>query len=88
MSSGNMQFIDEGAWNKRLHPGWAGQSAIFASSFAENGFVGPKLAFEGRFGLFRMMFGDNIDNSHEIFDDIGLNGIFRECNKAISSMSF
>lgn len=72
MSSGNMQFIDEGAWNKRLHPGWAGHSAIFASSFAEHGFVGPKLAFEGRFGLFKMMFGDNIDNAYEIFDDLGL----------------
>lgn len=72
MSSGNMQFIDEGAWNKRLHPGWAGQSAIFASSFAENGFIGPKLAFEGRFGLFKIVFGDNIDNPHAIFDDLGL----------------
>ena len=72
MSSGNMQFIDEGAWNKRLHPGWAGQSAIFASSFAKNGFIGPKLAFEGRFGLFRMMLGDNIGNPHQVFDDLGL----------------
>ena len=71
MSSGNMQFIDEGAWNKRLHPGWAGLSAIFASSFAENEFIGPKLAFEGRFGLFKTLLGDNFDNLQQIYDDLG-----------------
>ena len=72
MSSGNMQFIDEGAWNKRLHPGWAGLSAIFASSFAENEFVGPKLAFEGRFGLFKTLLGNDFDSSLKIFDDLGV----------------
>ena len=72
MSSGNMQFIDEGAWNKRLHPGWAGLSAVFASSFAKNEFIGPKLAFEGRFGLFKTLLGDNFDNPHQIFDDLGV----------------
>ncbi len=72
LSSGNMQFIDEGAWNKRLHPGWAGQSGVLASNLAKNGFIGPKLAFEGRFGLFKTLLGKNIDNIEEVFSNLGV----------------
>ena len=72
MSSGNMQFIDEGAWNKRLHPGWAGLSAIFASSFAENEFVGPKLAFEDGSDCSETLLGNDFDSSLKIFDDLGV----------------
>src|SRR3546814_11814120 len=28
MGSGNQEFLADGAWTKRMHPGWAGVSAI------------------------------------------------------------
>lgn len=52
MASGSMEFLQDGAWTKRMHPGWAASSAVTACALAQSGFVGPKLAYEGRFGLF------------------------------------
>ena len=54
MASGSLQFIEDGAWTKRLHPGWAAQAAITATTFAAHGVPGPTLAYEGRYGLFRL----------------------------------
>lgn len=57
MASGNLEFLQDGAWTKRLHPGWAGVTAITAVQLAKAGFVGPRLPFEGRFGLYRSLLG-------------------------------
>ena len=46
------EFVEDGAWNKRLHPGWAAQSGIRAALLAKNGFTGPRTVFEGVHGLF------------------------------------
>ena len=51
MASGSMQYLANGAWNKRLHPGLAAHNALLCLSFAEAGVVGAALPFEGRFGL-------------------------------------
>lgn len=58
MAGGSLQFIEDGAWTKRLHPGWAAQAAITAVTFAAHGVPGPALAYEGRFGLFRLYLGE------------------------------
>jgi 2-methylcitrate dehydratase PrpD len=52
MAAGSMEFLEDGAWTKRMHPGWAAQSGITAAALAQQGFVGPSRAYEGRFGLF------------------------------------
>ena len=52
MASGIIEYLAEGAWTKRLHPGWAAQSGIRAADLARNGFVGPRTVFEGTHGLF------------------------------------
>lgn len=52
-ASGSQEFLEEGAWNKRLHPGWAGVAGITAAALAKNGFVGPSHVYEGRFGLYK-----------------------------------
>ena len=52
MASGSMEFLQDGAWTKRMHPGWAGVGGITAAGMAKAGFVGPKAVYEGRFGLF------------------------------------
>ncbi|MCW5575909.1 MAG: MmgE/PrpD family protein [Burkholderiales bacterium] len=43
----------DGAWNKRLHPAWAGVGGITAAALASGGFVGTKRIYEGADGIFR-----------------------------------
>ncbi|MCZ6720952.1 MAG: MmgE/PrpD family protein [Proteobacteria bacterium] len=57
MASGTFEFLEEGAWTKRMHPGWAALSGITAASLAASGFVGPKFPFEGRYGLYKCYLG-------------------------------
>jgi len=52
MAAGSLEFLEDGAWTKRMHPGWAAQSGITAAALGREGFVGPTRAYEGRFGLF------------------------------------
>ena len=51
-ASGTLEFLEDGAWNKRLHPGWAAAAGITAAALAQHGFVGATKAYEGRFGLY------------------------------------
>jgi 2-methylcitrate dehydratase PrpD len=52
MASGIIEYLAEGAWTKRLHPGWAAQSGLRAALLGRAGFVGPRTVFEGTHGLF------------------------------------
>ncbi|MEM9304213.1 MAG: MmgE/PrpD family protein [Pseudomonadota bacterium] len=71
MASGSLEFLEDGSWTKRMHPGWAASSAITASSMAGNGFVAPQNAYEGRYGLYSLYLRDpNVDTS-QIGNDLG-----------------
>jgi 2-methylcitrate dehydratase PrpD len=50
--AGSLEFLEDGSWSKRLHPGWAGVAGITGAALARQGFVGPQRPYEGRFGLF------------------------------------
>ncbi len=52
-AAGRTEFLSEGAWTKRLHPGWSSHAGYIAAHLAQNGFTGPLLPFEGRDGLLR-----------------------------------
>jgi 2-methylcitrate dehydratase PrpD len=52
MASGIIEYLAEGAWTKRLHPGWAAQAGLRAARLAAGGFRGPRTVFEGTHGLF------------------------------------
>jgi 2-methylcitrate dehydratase PrpD len=52
MAGGIIEYLAEGAWTKRLHPGWAAQSGIRAADLARQGFIGPRTVFEGSHGLY------------------------------------
>src|SRR5436305_1238220 len=52
MASGIIEYLAEGAWTKRLHPGWAAQSGLRAALLGRAGFNGPRTVFEGVHGLF------------------------------------
>jgi 2-methylcitrate dehydratase PrpD len=52
MASGIIEYLAEGTWTKRMHPGWAAQAGWRAARLAENGFLGPRTVFEGQHGAF------------------------------------
>src|SRR5205807_9160117 len=51
MAAGSMAYLHDGAWTKRLHPGWACHSGIIAARLAAGGFVGPSDILEGPYGF-------------------------------------
>lgn len=51
MAAGSLEFLAEGAWTKRLHPGLAAQNGIQAAMLAAEGFRGPTKILEGRDGF-------------------------------------
>jgi 2-methylcitrate dehydratase PrpD len=53
MASGIIEYLAEGTWTKRMHPGWAAQAGWRAARMAEGGFVGPRTVFEGQHGAFQ-----------------------------------
>jgi 2-methylcitrate dehydratase PrpD len=52
MAGGIIEYLAEGAWTKRMHPGFAAQSGYRAVRLAMGGFVGPRTVFEGQHGFF------------------------------------
>ena len=62
-AAGTLQPIQDGSWTKRMHPGWAGASAVTAAALARQGFIGPSEAYEGRFGLFSCFLGEHAANA-------------------------
>ena len=60
-ASGSMEFLEDGAWTKRLHPGWAAVAGLTSAYLAREGFVAPGLPYEGRFGLYRTHLGAGAD---------------------------
>jgi 2-methylcitrate dehydratase PrpD len=52
MASGIIEYLAEGAWTKRLHPGWAAQSGLRSALLGRAGFIGPRTVFEGVHGFF------------------------------------
>lgn len=51
-ASGTFEFLEDGSWTKRLHPGWAAAAGITAAYLAQSGFRGVDSPYEGRFGLY------------------------------------
>ena len=62
LASGSLEYLADGAWTKRLNPGWAGHAGITAAHLARAGFSGPKSVFEGRLGALHA-FSDAADAS-------------------------
>ncbi|WP_418280046.1 MmgE/PrpD family protein [Halorubrum sp. DTA98] len=50
-AAGSLQFLANGAWNKRLHPGLAARRAIEATEFAAAGVVGAADPITGEHGF-------------------------------------
>jgi 2-methylcitrate dehydratase PrpD len=51
MASGIIEYLAEGTWTKRMHPGWAAQAGMRAVELARGGFLGPRTVWEGAHGF-------------------------------------
>jgi 2-methylcitrate dehydratase PrpD len=51
MAAGSMAYLHDGAWTKRLHPGWACHAGIMAARLASTGFIGPVSILESPYGF-------------------------------------
>lgn len=57
-AAGSLQFLENGAWNKRLHPGLAARRGVEAATLAAAGFDGAADPLAGANGFFRGYSGD------------------------------
>jgi 2-methylcitrate dehydratase PrpD len=71
MASGIIEYLAEGTWTKRMHPGWAAQSGYRAARLAAGGFTGPRTLFEGTHGLFHGFANARPDDWSALLDDFG-----------------
>jgi 2-methylcitrate dehydratase PrpD len=57
-TAGIIEYLADGTWTKRLHPGWSAHAGIIAALLAQSGFTGPESVFEGEHGFYRAFAGD------------------------------
>lgn len=69
-SAALQEFLHDGTWVKKIHPGWGAHSAIYALNMAKHGFTGPLRVFEGEFGLWKTHLGAT-DGLEEAFRNLG-----------------
>jgi 2-methylcitrate dehydratase PrpD len=56
-ASGVIEYLADGSWTKRLHPGWAAHAGVTAALLARAGFTGPETVFEGAHGFYAAFAG-------------------------------
>src|SRR2546430_14208724 len=56
-AGGIIEYLADGSWTKRLHPGWAAHAGVVATLLARSGFTGPETVFEGEHGFYRAFAG-------------------------------
>lgn len=72
--AGSMQYLSNGSWNKRLHPGFAAHDAFICVTFAEAGVLGAAEPIEGELGLLHAY--TDKSNPQGIDQDLGTKWIF------------
>jgi 2-methylcitrate dehydratase PrpD len=69
-SSGIIEYLADGTWTKRLHPGWSAHGGVIAALLAREGFRGPARVFEGTHGFFNA-FGGKDEYRYEKILELG-----------------
>lgn len=82
-ASGSLEFLEDGAWTKRLHPGLAASNGLTAAALAAQGFVGAADPYGGRFGLYRAYLGPSAAACDLGLATAGLGETWELCNTAI-----
>jgi 2-methylcitrate dehydratase PrpD len=86
VASGSLEFLNDGAWTKRMHPGWAGVGGYTAATLARHGFVGPRAAYEGRFGLYASHLGQYAKDMDLALATAGLGETWEVAEVAVKPM--
>jgi 2-methylcitrate dehydratase PrpD len=71
MAGGIIEYLAEGAWTKRMHPGWAAQSGYRAARLAQAGFTGPRTLFEGEHSFFHAFANTDEGNLAAMMQGVG-----------------
>ena len=71
LASGILEYLTEGSWTKRLHPGWAAQSGVKAAIIARSGFFAPKTVLDGPHGFFNAFAPTSEPDFSEMLGGIG-----------------
>ena len=56
-AGGIIEYLGDGSWTKRLHPGWEAHAGLVATRLAASGFTGPERVFEGEHGFYAAFAG-------------------------------
>jgi 2-methylcitrate dehydratase PrpD len=56
-AAGIIEYLADGSWTKRLHPGWSAHAGVLATLLARAGFTGPATVLEGAHGLYQAFAG-------------------------------
>jgi 2-methylcitrate dehydratase PrpD len=56
-AGGVIEYLADGSWTKRLHPGWGAHAGVIAAALARAGFTGPRTVLEGAHGLYAAFAG-------------------------------
>jgi 2-methylcitrate dehydratase PrpD len=56
-AAGIIEYLADGSWTKRLHPGWGAHAGVVAVLLARSGFTGPTTVLEGEHGLYAAFAG-------------------------------
>ena len=58
-AAGIIEYLADGSWTKRLHPGWSAHAGVVATLLAQSGFTGPESVLEGEHGFYQAFAGGN-----------------------------
>ena len=71
-ASGIIEYLAEGTWTKRIHPGWAAQAGLRAALLGREGFRGPRTVMEGTHGFFTAFGTEGIEPDYsEMREELG-----------------
>lgn len=71
-ASGIIEYLAEGTWTKRIHPGWAAQAGLRAARLAQAGFLGPRTVIEGSHGFFHAFAEESVPRDYsQVTDGLG-----------------
>ena len=56
-AGGIIEYLGDGSWTKRLHPGWGAHAGVVAVRLAGAGFTGPERVLEGEHGFYAAFAG-------------------------------
>jgi 2-methylcitrate dehydratase PrpD len=77
-AAGSMQYLENGSWNKRLHPGFAVHDAFICVALSEAGVLGAAKIIEGKMGFLNAYSPKENKDLHWLVGELGSRWEFLE----------